>query len=117
MHVKLSSIAVLLILLSALIAGCPASDTGNGTSNGRSGPDAEAATKAGFGTEFDRPGFVTTIRDGRLWVFRKGSPELADFQKKGELAKHVTRIGAGPKGMTIKAADVETLDAYKAAAQ
>jgi hypothetical protein len=56
-----------------------------------------------------KPGFVTKILDGRVWVFRKGAEELADFEEKGELAKHVIRPGAGPGGMTVKAADTETI--------
>jgi uncharacterized protein (TIGR03000 family) len=63
-----------------------------------------------------KPGFVTRYDDGRLWVFRKGSKELASFQKDGELAKHVIRPGAGPRGMTLKAPDRETMDAYLKAA-
>lgn len=59
-----------------------------------------------------KPGFVTVIEDGRLWVFRAGSKDLADFEKHGELAKHVVRPGAGPGGMTIKAPDNETIAAY-----
>ena len=65
-------------------------------------------------SEFDRAGFATTVRDGRLWAFRKGSKELEAFQGGGESAKHVTRIGAGPNGMTLKAPDTETLDEYLA---
>ncbi|MGQ0615352.1 MAG: hypothetical protein ACT4PV_16595 [Planctomycetaceae bacterium] len=57
-------------------------------------------------------GFVTMEREGRLWVFRWGSKELKEFRDRGELAKHVTRIGAGPGGATIKAPDVDTVDAY-----
>jgi hypothetical protein len=52
-----------------------------------------------------KPGFSVEVVDGRLWVFRAGHgterPE-----------KHVTRIGAGPRGMTVKAPDRDTLDAY-----
>jgi hypothetical protein len=61
-------------------------------------------------------GFETRLREGRVWVFRPGSAELAEFEKSGDLAKHVTRPGAGPQGMTVKAADAETLDAYLRAA-
>lgn len=53
-----------------------------------------------------RKGFVTEIEDGRLWVLRDG-------QEKAE--KHVTVIGKGPAGLTIKALDRETIDAYLAA--
>ena len=59
-----------------------------------------------------RPGFVSLFEDGRLWVFKTGSKELAEYKKSKELAKHVTRIHAGPGKVTIKAPDLETLDAY-----
>ena len=59
-----------------------------------------------------RAGFVTKFDDGRIWVFRAGSQELAAFLKDGELAKHVIRPGAGPRGMTLKGPDAETLNAY-----
>jgi hypothetical protein len=72
------------------------------------GPDAE--TIDAYLTE--KPGFVTRMVDGRLWVFREGAEELAEFQASGEPAKQVIRPGAGPLGMTIKAPDAETIDAY-----
>jgi sugar lactone lactonase YvrE len=62
-----------------------------------------------------KPGFVVSIDDGRLWVFREGAKELEEFQKHGELVKMVVRPGAGPNKMTVKAADGETIDAYMAA--
>lgn len=61
---------------------------------------------------YARPGFHTEVQDGRLWVFRDGSEELEAFKKDGELTKSVSRIGAGPDGMTIKAPDAATIDAY-----
>lgn len=61
------------------------------------------------------PGFVTFLEDGRLWVFRDDAQELAEYKDKGELAKFVVRPSAGPMGMTLKAPDAETLDAYRAA--
>lgn len=64
---------------------------------------------------YTKPNFVALVEDGRLWVFRRGSKELADFRKHGELAKHVVRPGAGPGGMTIKAPDNETIAAYSVA--
>ena len=66
-------------------------------------PDKEAHRK---------PGFVTWVEDGRLWIFDLTSVEAADFVKAGELAKSVTRIAAGPNGMTVRSADTETIDAY-----
>jgi hypothetical protein len=61
-------------------------------------------------------GFATFVREGRVWVFRPGSKDLAEFEKTGEPAKSVTRISAGPMGMTIKGPDSDTIDAYVAAA-
>jgi hypothetical protein len=61
---------------------------------------------------YDKPGFVTEVHDGRLWVFKRDAKELAEFKKNGELGKQVTRIGAGPNKMTMKAPDAETIDAY-----
>lgn len=74
-------------------------------------PDAETVDDYLVGA----PGFVTKIEDGRLWVFKAGSQELADYEAAGELAKHIVRPGAGPQGMTVKAPDAETIDAYLAA--
>ncbi len=64
---------------------------------------------------YDKPGFVTDVNDGRLWVFRAGSKELAAYKKSGEPTLMVTRIGAGPNGMTIRATDIKTIDDYLAA--
>lgn len=61
---------------------------------------------------YDRPGFVTEIEDGRLWVFRENSQELKDFKATGEPAKQFTDIGSGPEGMTVKSADEQTLKDY-----
>jgi hypothetical protein len=61
---------------------------------------------------YNKPGFVTEVHDGRLWVFKQDAKELAEFKKNGELGKQVTRIGAGPNKMTMKAPDAETIDAY-----
>lgn len=55
-----------------------------------------------------RPGFEVDIVDGRLWVLR---PD----QEKSD--KHITLIGAGPDGMTVKALDKETAEAYFAAVE
>ena len=60
-----------------------------------------------------KPGFHTELdKDGRLWVFTLGSPELAEFKAKGTPARHVVRPGAGPLGLTLKATDAVVLDAY-----
>jgi hypothetical protein len=57
-------------------------------------------------------GFVTFLVDDRIWVFKRGADELADFESNGKLAKHVIRPAAGPLSMTVKAPDAETIDAY-----
>lgn len=62
-----------------------------------------------------KPGFVTRIVDGYLWVFADGSEELAVIKGGGELAKHVTRITSTPSGvMTIKSPDMQVVKAYLA---
>ena len=64
----------------------------------------------------DKPGFFTELdKDGRLWVFKTGTPELDEFKAKGKPAKHVVRPGAGPLGLTLKAVESETLVEYLAA--
>lgn len=65
--------------------------------------------------QYDMPGYLTEVKDGRLWVFKPDSKELAEFQKNGETVKQFTAIGAGPEGMTVKAGDQKTLDEYLAA--
>ncbi|HBP5954217.1 TPA: hypothetical protein ACXNIX_005990 [Pseudomonas aeruginosa] len=67
---------------------------------------------AAFASQYDKPGFVTEVEDGRLWVFREGSKELEEFKKTGEPAKQFTDIGSGPNGMTVKSADDQTLKDY-----
>ena len=62
-----------------------------------------------------KPGFYTEVRDGRLWVFKDGSKELDEFKKQGEPAHQVTRVGVGPKGMTVKSSDAAVIDEYLAA--
>lgn len=53
-----------------------------------------------------KPGFDVEIEDGRLWVLKPG-------QEKSE--KHSTLIGAGPRGMTLKALDQDSALEYLAA--
>ncbi len=62
---------------------------------------------------YDKPGFVTAVVKGRLWVFAEGSPELASYKEsKKTPAIHATRVKAGPDGMTIIAPDLSVLEAY-----
>ncbi|MEX1056414.1 MAG: hypothetical protein WED11_01680, partial [Natronospirillum sp.] len=56
-------------------------------------------------TDLSKPGFNVVEEDGRLWVLRPGE-EMSE--------KHSTLIGGGPRGMTIKALDDNTLLEYLA---
>lgn len=66
-------------------------------------------------TPYDKPGFVTRIEDGRLWIFTEGSKELEQFEQHGEPSVNVSRIGEGPEGMTLKAPTNDVIDAYMTA--
>ena len=66
-------------------------------------------------TNYDRPGFKTSLKDGRLWVFLEGSKGLSEFRTHGEPAKNVTMIGEGPNGMTLRGSETDTLKSYVAA--
>jgi len=62
-----------------------------------------------------KEGFVVFETDGRYWIFREDSEDLAAYRQHGELAKCVTIIGQGPGGRTMKGPDAETCRAYMAA--
>ncbi len=102
MHHSLGSILPSALLLAAV--GCRSNAArGEAPASPR---EANLATDAAADrpeTPFARSGFRTEIEDGRLWV-------LADGQEKGE--KHVTLVGAGPCGMTLKAVDRDTALRY-----
>lgn len=75
-------------------------------------PPASAPPVAVAPVTLNKPGFYTEVRDGRLWVFRENSKALEEFKKHGEPAQQVTRVGGGPRGMTVKSSDFEVIDAY-----
>jgi hypothetical protein len=76
---------------------------------------AQPASSARIDTEaLSRPGYFVEVRDGRLWVFLRGTQDFYDFQKMGEPAKLVTMIHAGPGGLTLRGPDRETLVGYMA---
>lgn len=52
-----------------------------------------------------KPGFEVAVEDGRLWVLKPGQEQSG---------KHVTLIGAGPRGMTLRALDQDTALEYLA---
>lgn len=110
MNTKIISAATM-IFTSALIGCATEKGTHNQGAENREGKAKQELVKDQL-TSYQKPGFVVKIQEGRLWVFREGSKELQDFEKHGELAKHVTKPGAGPDKMTIKAPDTETIDEY-----
>jgi hypothetical protein len=63
------------------------------------------------------PGFEVWARDGRLWVAKPQSLDWLWLRTGGELGKNVTLIGEGPDGLTIRAGDMATAEAYAAAAK
>lgn len=96
----------------AAAPGAVSSASSPSASSMTSASGAPSAATQAASASFDRPGYTTILENGRLWVFRTGSKELAKFHKEGEPAKSVTRPGGGPNRMTIKAVDAATLDGY-----
>lgn len=78
------------------------------------GPDGRTVKaidrETGVAYLVSKPGFKVAVEDGRLWVWREDEA----MEKPG---KHVTMVGVGPRGMTLKAIDRETLVAYQTAAE
>lgn len=73
----------------------------------------QAVKSATTASAFDKPGFVTAVVKGRLWVFAEGSETLAAYKASGKTpAVHTTRVKAGPEGMTIIAPEGETIVDY-----
>lgn len=79
------------------------------------GPDGETLDGYIATARYGRPGFATYLIDGRIWVFRRGSEALEQFETVGEPAKRITRVGVGPDEKSVIGPDAETLDAYLAA--
>ncbi|MFG0250015.1 MAG: hypothetical protein ACF8OB_14095 [Phycisphaeraceae bacterium JB051] len=90
----------ILTISSIFALGCEATQT---TSTANAEP-TKAVAKAT--SPFDKAGFSTEVVDGRLWVFKPGQAHSE---------KHISLIGAGPMGMTIRALDKETAQEYIAA--
>jgi hypothetical protein len=106
------------LLLTALgvtvsvVCGC--ADAGTNEGNGKQGASvhAQSATQGLEKSPHDIPGYRTFLEDGRLWVFREGSEDLAKFREHGEPAKIVVLPGKGPGGMTLKGTDRDTMLEY-----
>jgi len=99
--------------MAACSSGCTvtrSSDNSGGEKN-RSGAGSAAPGGVSTGNALEtrgsgpcpKPGFITEVEDGRLWVLKPG-------QKKS--GKHVTLIAAGPAGMTMRAVDKATAFEY-----
>ena len=102
-----------LLLLSLLAAGCASSESAY--DDPMAAPVEAASAQRTEAAEYDKAGFSVYLEDGRLWVFHDGSEDLTQFLVVGEPAKHVTSIGTGPDGRTVKSPDTETRLAYLAA--
>ena len=90
------AMAVILAAAGALIGGCATPEA----------PEPLALDR------YAKPGFVVMEEDGRLWVFREGSEELARYREAGAPAEPAVRPQAAPDGVTIKSTDSATIDEY-----
>lgn len=100
--------AVAAVLIFA--QGCEASST---RAAGSAQTTANSSSSDSQASPFDKPGFVTGVKDGRLWVFRAGTDEAKAFLKDGKYpAKHAVRPAAGPAGMTIRSPEAADITAY-----
>lgn len=123
---RATRLALLLPVAALLAAGCATSDSGEASRTTRGGTavapgstdpasdTASLATAKGRSARFDRGDHVTFVRDGRLWVFDRGSETLEEFLRTGEPAESTTAVGAGPAGMSVRSGDAETIVAYLA---
>jgi len=59
-----------------------------------------------------KPGFAVRNVEGVLWVFKSGTPELADFDAGNEPAKNATIPAAGPCGMSLRSTELNTIVDY-----
>ncbi len=66
--------------------------------------DTRPHAKEGFATVYDK--------EGRLWVFRDGSPEHHAYLEDGIPTRYVTRPGVGPGGITLRSPEGETIVEY-----
>ena len=87
----------LAVLVSSLMLGACATGGSHG--------DKDAISKKGF---------YTHVHDGRLWVLKEGDKDIELVSKDKEPKVVVTRIAAGPKGMTVKSNDAKVIDEYLA---
>ena len=94
----------LTILLAGLALAACQSSNATSSADGANDPEAMATTVTLTGPE--HPGFQwANDEDGRLWVWPAEASAVHS-------EKHVTLVGAGPGGQTIKALDKETALAF-----
>ena len=74
-----------------------------------------AACATGPKDPYAKTGYYTHVHDGRLWVLKSGDNDIALVSKNQEPKVVITRIGAGPNGMTMRSNDAKVIDAYLAA--
>jgi hypothetical protein len=108
---SLRSVSACLVALCVLV-GCRAAARAPAPAPAEA-PQAAAPSPNEWTGPYDRPAYVTRVVDGRLWIFKRWSKDLADFAKKGEPAKQVTLVGQGPEGMTVRCPDVETFKGWQ----
>jgi hypothetical protein len=77
-------------------------------------PNSSAAAPANADTyDYFTPNqFVTKTKNGRIWVFRPGSEGLKEFTTTGGVGDHVTLVGVGPDGETMKSPEKENIVGY-----
>jgi hypothetical protein len=102
MSLKLSLLAA---AITVTTLGCATTSEEVKSASTAAAAPVTAAAVAAVTSDYNKPGFFTEVVDGRLWVLKAG-------EKRSD--KHVTWIGAGPNGMTLKALKEETALHYLA---
>ncbi|TVR44105.1 MAG: hypothetical protein EA402_07950 [Planctomycetota bacterium] len=101
------------VFAAALFLGQSCEASSARSDAGSSSASTATASTSTAASPFDKPGFVTGVKDGRLWVFRADSDAGKAFKANGATpARHVVRPGVGPAGMTVRAPDAEDIVAY-----
>ncbi len=90
--------------LTVALTGCD-----NGQDKTLDGDRATGAVPAD--PDYAKPGFLTRMEDGRLWVFRAGEQalEYIDGPLPGDAS---IRPGAGPDNRTIKSTEMDVIEEY-----
>lgn len=119
---KFTTFTLIAAATSLTMIGCQSGPSQSNTSTSTNA-GAQAVTHAAsvassyvdidaYAPQFGRPGYVTFVEDGRLWVFAENSKGLDDYLAHGEPAKQVTWIGEGPNGMSLRSDSTDALLGY-----